>query len=294
MIECKQLTKKHGNFTALNEVSFKLESDKIYGLLGRNGAGKTTLLHLLNAQMFPNSGTILIDGHAPFENASVLQKVCFIKESNNFKKNMKISEVLDLASLFYPHWDANFALELLEQLELDQNKKVKVLSKGMESALGILVGLASRAPITIYDEPYIGLDAISRQMFYDILLEDYVKHPRTIILSTHLIDEVSRLFEKVIIVNQGKIMLLEDTETLRHKAYYLTGDVEVISEFTKNKHVVLSESLGKTLVVATYGDLSPKDKQEAEQSGIDIAPVPIEKLMIYLTSKRQREEIKSA
>lgn len=227
-IKCKQLTKKYGDFTALNGISFELEANKIYGLLGRNGAGKTTLLHLLHAHILPTQGSITVDGEAPFENTNVLQKICFVKESNNFKNNITVSEVLKLSALFYYNWDKDFALRLIDEFNLPLRKKVKALSKGMESAMGIIVGLASRAPITIFDEPYIGLDSVSRQLFYDLLLKDYVENPRTIILSTHLIDEVSTLFEKVLIIDQGNVLLMEDTDTLRHQAYYVTGEKEAI------------------------------------------------------------------
>jgi ABC-2 type transport system ATP-binding protein len=287
-IECNQLTKKYGNFTALNGISFSLEANKIYGLLGRNGAGKTTLLHLLHAHMLPTHGSVTVDGEAPFENSKVLQKICFIKESNNFKKNLTVSEVLNLSSLFYCNWDNDFALRLQEEFNLPSRKKVKALSKGMESALGIIVGLASRAPITIYDEPYIGLDSISRQLFYDLLLQDYAEHPRTIILSTHLIDEVSMLFEKVVVIDQGNLLMIEETDSLRHRAFYVTGDKEAINNFSRNKQILHSETLGKKIVSVVYGGLSLLEKQEAEKAGLILESVPIEKLINFVTLNQKK------
>src|SRR5699024_10234816 len=143
-----------------------------------------------------------------------------------FKGDLKIKHVLKLSSFFYPTWDQTLAHELIEVYQLDVNKKVKTLSKGMESALGIIVGLASKAMITIFDEPYIGLDAARRKKFYEILLEEYEKEKRTIILSTHLIDEVSLIFEEIIILQDGELLLQEDAEELRHNTCAVSGSAQ--------------------------------------------------------------------
>src|SRR5690606_25742535 len=139
--------------TALQNINIQLEPNRIYGLLGRNGAGKTTLMHLLTAQLLPTTGNITINGQSPFENAQLLSELCFVKESQPFRKNFRISDLLRLAAMFYPNWDQAFADKLMRDFELSPNKKMTSLSRGMESAAGIIVGLASRAPITVYDEP---------------------------------------------------------------------------------------------------------------------------------------------
>src|SRR5699024_9586408 len=125
------------------------------------------------------------------------ESICLINERNDFKDNLKIKQVFNLYALFHPGWDWDLAHELLDVYDLDLKMKVKALSKGMASALGVIVGLATKAPITIFDEPYIGLDAAARSKFYELLLREYEKEPRVIIFSTHLIDEVSLMFEEV-------------------------------------------------------------------------------------------------
>src|SRR5690606_37718974 len=151
----------------------------------------TTFMEILAGQMIETSGEILIDGNKPFDNQRLTESICLIKEGHNFKKDLSIKNVLKISSFFYPKWDQELAETLVTEYNLDPKLKVKALSKGMESALGIIVGLASKAPITVFDEPYIGLDAAARKKFYDILLREYEEEPRTIIFSTHLIDEVS-------------------------------------------------------------------------------------------------------
>ncbi|MDQ0340697.1 ABC-2 type transport system ATP-binding protein [Caldalkalibacillus uzonensis] len=289
-IELQNLTKAYGKKIALQGIAATLEPGKIYGLLGRNGAGKTTLLHLINAHLFPTSGKVLIDGEEPFENSQVLRKLCFIRESGNFKKNLKVRDIIGLAALTYPGWDPHFAGELVHQFELDENKKVKALSKGMESALGVIVGLASRAPVTIFDEPYIGMDVVHRQQFYDLLLEDYTRHPRTIILSTHLIDEVSKVFEGILILDQGEVLLHEETEALRERAFYFSGERETVDELTQGLQIICSEAFGSTKQVAVFGDVPDEITRKARHAAVKIDSVPIQKLMIYLTTRQERGE----
>src|SRR5699024_9753083 len=149
-IEVKDVTKTYKDKHALDHVSFTLDEPKIYGLLGRNGAGKTTFMEILSDHILSSDGDVLIDGEDPFD-----------------KDDLKIKHVLKIYSYFYPTWDQSLADELINIYQLNKQSKVKTLSKGMESALGIIVGLASKAPITIFDEPYIGLDAAARKQFYD-------------------------------------------------------------------------------------------------------------------------------
>lgn len=287
-IDIEHLSKTYGKFVALDNITLSFDGGKIHGLLGRNGAGKTTLLHLINAHLFPSAGQIRIDGETPFENPAVLRKICFIRESGNFKPNFKIKDVLELAQLAYPNWDQDFAQQLLGVFNLDPSKKVKALSKGMGSALGVIVGLASRAEVTIFDEPYIGMDVVHRQQFYDLLVEDYSRYPRTIILSTHLIDEVSKVFEGVVILDQGRVLMQEETDTLRQKAFYLRGEANQVDQLSQGLKVIHEEKLGTTKEVAVLGERSHELDLQAKQVAVTIESVPIQKLMVYLTTQTER------
>lgn len=280
-IEVNNLSKKYGEKYALNHVSFALEKNKIYGLLGRNGAGKTTFMNILSGQIMPSSGEIKIAGENPFDQQELTESICLIKESNNFPKELKIKDVLKIFSYFYPNWDYSFAEDLLKEFNLTPRLKVKALSKGMESALGITVGLASRAPITVFDEPYIGMDAPSRKRFYELLLEDYEDYPRTIIFSTHLIDEVSLMFEEVIILQEGLVVLQEDSEVLRQQTVAVSGPTEKVDQFLQGKDVIELKSLAGNSMAYAFGT-----SEEAKDFGLDAEAVPIQELMIHLTEKK--------
>jgi len=156
VIEVNNLTKRFGKLTALNDVSFTVEHNTIHGLLGRNGAGKTTLMQLLTGQQFATSGSIRVFGERPVENARVLGNVCFIKESQKYPDDFTANHVFRSAPWFFPAWDAEYAQRLIADFRLPLSRRIKKLSRGQLSSIGVIVGLASRAPLTFFDEPYLG------------------------------------------------------------------------------------------------------------------------------------------
>ncbi|HEY7123927.1 MAG TPA: ABC transporter ATP-binding protein [Ktedonobacterales bacterium] len=285
VVKLNRLTKTYGSVTAVNDVSFALDADKIYGLLGRNGAGKTTIMQLLTAQIFPTSGDVQVFGEHPYENSRVLSQVCFIKESQKYPNNLRVRDVLDLSARFFPNWDQDYALTLVKDFRLPLERKMKALSRGMLSSAGIIVGLASRAPLTIFDEPYLGLDAVARSIFYDRLIADYADHPRTIILSTHLIDEVSRLLEHVLVIDQGRLILDVDADSLRGRAFTVIGAASQVESYMEGKALLNREPLGSLVSATVMGNGDAGDRKQAEALGLELAPVSLQKLIVHLTSE---------
>lgn len=277
-VNVEHVTKKYNGNLALDDVSFTLDEPKIYGLLGRNGAGKTTFMDILAGHNVATSGMITINGENPFDHQQISEQICLIKEGDNFKKDLKIKHVLNIYECFYPTWDKELALDLIKQYKLPMNARVKSLSKGMESALGIIVGLSSKAQITIFDEPYIGLDAAARKRFYNVLLEEYEKEPRMIIFSTHLIDEVSLMFEEVLILQEGKLVLQEDAESLRNRTCIVSGTEEEVESFIEGKEVLDRKKLAGMMTAHIFAPA-----EEAQQHGLTAENIPIQDLMIYLT-----------
>ncbi|WP_338553588.1 ABC transporter ATP-binding protein [Paenibacillus sp. KS-LC4] len=282
--ELKRVTKAYGNFKAVNEVSFTLESDKIYGLLGRNGAGKTTIMHMLTAQLFATSGELTVFGEAPYENNRVLSQICFIKESQKYPDNYRLLDVLELSASLFPNWDRTYANKLVQDFQLPLKRKIKKMSRGMHSSVGIIVGLASRAPLTIFDEPYLGLDAVARNLFYGHLLEDYAEHPRTVVLSSHLIDEVSQLLEHVIVIDKGSILINEDAELLRGRAFTVAGSASEVESFLVGKTVISRDPFGALLSATVDGTLRAEDRKQAMAKGLELGSVSLQQLIIHLTN----------
>lgn len=213
IVEARNLSKRYKDVNALEDVNLSLAANRIYGLLGRNGAGKTTLMSILTAQAFATSGDALVFGKAAYENDAVLSRICFIRESQKYPDDFQPRHAFRSAALFYKNWDQGFAELLAEEFQLPMKRRIKKLSRGQLSAVGVIIGLASRAELTFFDEPYLGLDAVARQLFYDRLVQDYAEFPRTIILSSHLIDEVANLLEHVVVIDRGRIIMMPTPTT---------------------------------------------------------------------------------
>ena len=283
VVRATGLTKRYGSFTAVDAVDFTLEENRIYGLLGRNGAGKTTIMQLLTGQLFPDAGTLDVFGREPAEHADVLRQMCFIAESQRYPDSFKASHVFKAAPWFFENWDAAFAEQLIADFRLPLNRYIKKLSRGQLSAVGVIVGLASRSPLTFFDEPYLGLDAVARHIFYDRLLEDYAEHPRTIVLSTHLIDEVANLLEHVILIDQGRILFDRDAEELRGSATTVAGPRAAVESFGADRPVIGREGLGGLASATIDGRLDQADRIRAAEAGLELAPVSLQQLIIHMT-----------
>ncbi|WP_282940651.1 ABC transporter ATP-binding protein [Paenibacillus sp. RC67] len=284
VVEVQGLSKSYGSVKAVDNISFVIESGKIYGLLGRNGAGKTTIMHMITAQLFPTHGDVKVFGEAPYENNGVLSQICFIKESQKYPEHYRIEDIMKLAPTLFPNWDEEFAYSLIEEFQLPLKRRIKKLSRGMLSSVGIVIGLASRAPLTIFDEPYLGLDAVARGLFYDRLLEDYAAYPRTIILSTHLIDEVSRMLEHVIVIDKGKLILDEEADSLRGQAVAVAGAASVVDAFIAGKQIISSEPFGALVTATIMGSLSDEERRRAADQGLELVPVSLQQLVVHLTN----------
>ena len=282
VVEVKNLTKRYRTTTAVENVSFSLERDTIYGLLGRNGAGKTTVMSILTAQNFATSGDVRIFGEEPYENARVLSRMCFVRESQRYPDGWRARNALKAASLIFPNWNEEVAQRLIKEFQLPLNRDIKKVSRGQLSAIGVIIGIASRAEITFFDEPYLGLDAVARQIFYDRLLEDYAEHPRTIILSSHLIDEVSNLIERVLVIDGGKIIMDESTDA-RDRATAIVGESAAVETFAAGREVLHRESLGHVTSLTVLGHITSSERAQLTTAGIELAPVSLQQLIVRLT-----------
>jgi ABC-2 type transport system ATP-binding protein len=284
-IEVHGLTKRYRDTLALDAVSFAIEKDSIYGLLGRNGAGKTTVMSILAAQNFATSGEVRVFGEEPYENARVLSRLCFVREGQKYPDEATARHAFRAARLFFPNWDESFAQRLAVELRLPMTTRIKKLSRGQVSAVGVVIGLASRAEITIFDEPYLGLDAVARQLFYDRLLEDYAAHPRTVILSSHLIDEVANLIERVLVIDAGRIILDETTDAVRDRAATIVGDAARVEAFVAGRDVLHRERLGRVTSVTVLGALTAADRARLAADDLEVAAVSLQQLVIHLTQR---------
>jgi ABC-2 type transport system ATP-binding protein len=268
------------------------DGPKIHGLLGRNGSGKTSLLSVAAGFRAANVGDVLLDGRPVFENAAAVRQICFVRGAGDTVEHDwpgdKATHALELAAMLRPRWDAGFAEKLAERFALPLKTRLGELSRGQRAALGVVLGLASRAPVTIFDETHLGMDAPSRYAFYDELLADHLEHPRTFILSTHHIEEVASLFGTVTIIDQGRLLLHEDADDLRTRGAAVTGPTEAVAAFTSDLHVLATKQLGPTRSDTIYGELDNRQRRRARELRLELDPVPLQDLFVHLTDPDRR------
>ena len=245
-----QVSKVYGKKVALNQLSLELEDGKIYGLIGRNGAGKTTLLSIASAQNSATDGEVLLDGKKVWENDEALKDICFSREiattATDSRNTSKVCEYLRIASILYPNWNAELADELITEFGLDRKMRMNKLSKGMQSMVTIIVALASGARFTFLDEPVTGLDVVAREYFYKVLLDEYAKGERTFVISTHIIEEAANVFEEVIFIHEGKVLLKEETDSLLERTIHISGKEEDVDDVCDGKQVYHVAKLGRS------------------------------------------------
>ncbi|MEV8505506.1 ABC transporter ATP-binding protein [Actinoplanes sp. NPDC051475] len=289
-VSVRDLTVRYGATTAVGDLTVELAPGKIYGLLGRNGSGKTSLLSVLAAYRKADGGSVRVDGEDPFENPRTMRDTVFIRDTLDLADGDRIGRILDFHARLRPRWDADYAAHLLDVFGLDRRTRPSALSRGQRSSLGVVLGLACRAPLTLLDEVYLGMDAAARTAFYRELLDDYLAHPRTIVLSTHLIQEVADLFEEVVIIDRGRLVVQEDTDTFRSRGVAVTGPAEAVETFVSGRTVLGTQSLGGVSQATLYGSLGDEEELRAEQAGLSIAPVGIQDLFVHLTSGEHTPE----
>lgn len=280
-IKVDKISKSFASKVVLKDVSLEIEKGKIYGLLGRNGAGKSTLLRIISGRMKADLGQVLyeIDG----QSKELMSGDLYFSEPKNLvPENMNVQDFLKYTQYFYPRMDKEETLDLLAKFHIGPKEKVRNLSTGNYSILRAMVALHSGASFIFLDEPTLGHDAINRALFYDEVLRVYGEEKPTILLSTHLIDEVSHLLEEVIFIRDGHILLNNSVEHLLNSYAYLTGPKESLASI-ENQYKVLQkkEQLGfLSLLVQREKDSS------SLPSNVEVESLGLQDLFIALNQNK--------
>jgi ABC-2 type transport system ATP-binding protein len=217
IIEARGLSKSYNGTRALDGVNFSVEAGRIVGLIGPNGAGKTTALKAVLG-LTPFEGDLRVFGKNPYEDRnSVMQEVCFIADVAVLPKWLRVSQALDYVAGVHPRFERARAEEFLRKTDIKMQSRVRELSKGMVTQLHLALILAIDARLLVLDEPTLGLDLLFRRQFYDTLLNDYFDKERTILLTTHQVEEIENLLTDVIFINRGHIALDSAVEGLAER-----------------------------------------------------------------------------
>ncbi|MDR1067711.1 MAG: ABC transporter ATP-binding protein [Clostridiales Family XIII bacterium] len=264
MIEFDNVTKRYGGTTAIDSIDLSIPESGIYCLLGRNGAGKTTFMKLLAGHIAATDGVITADGKR-VSTSHMPECVGYI-ESGSAQFNMRVSDLIDAAAELQEGFDHGFALEMTTRFELDPRKKYKQLSFGMKTMLTTIITLANNTGVILLDEPTLGFDAIMRSQFNTLLLESYNAHPRVIIVSTHLIDEIAKAAERLIIIDKGRILLEAGINDIDEKAYTLSGSAKAVLPLLDGLNCIGKTVAGSVMAAHIYGErITPPEGVAADR-----------------------------
>ncbi|MDR1118250.1 MAG: ABC transporter ATP-binding protein [Bifidobacteriaceae bacterium] len=282
-VAVSHLVKRFKKTLALADVSLQLEEGLVHGLFGHNGAGKTTLMSIVTAQGFATSGEARVYGQRPYENAAALEHMCFIREGQGYPNDARPKDAFKVARMFYPRWDQGLADHMIAALDIPMGNRIKRLSRGQNSAVGVTIGLAARADITFFDEPYLGLDAMARHVFYEALAESHRRDPRTVVLSSHLIDEVANLVSNVVVLDHGRVLIDQDLGGLLRRAARVIGPADPVARFAQGREVIHAESMGPYLALTVLGELSAADQAALAAASLTAEAVSLQQLIIHLS-----------
>ena len=280
-IQINNVTKRYKNVTALDHVSFSFRHGKIYGFLGRNGAGKSTLINIIANRIFADEGTVFIDGLPAGENMDVHEKIFCMSEADLYASSLKIKDLFKWIDRFYDSFDLKKAFQTAEKFDLDVTKRFKALSKGYQSIVKLTAALALNVPYLIFDEPVLGLDANHRELFYDLLLKNFESNDQTIIIATHLIEEVANIIEEVVLIDEGKLLLQESVDTLLESGYCVSGLASEVDHYCQDKNVIGNDELGGLKLSYVIGEKT----QLPQGSNLQITSMNLQKLFVKLTEK---------
>ena len=289
VLVCENINKKHPN-SEIRNFSYNFLDNQIYALLERNDEYQKTLLKLLCSKEKPDSGTVWIDGETLINNIEMNERICFISKETKFPKTLKLIQIFKIMSDFYPKWDNAYAYELLKHFNISLNSNYGSLNKENESIFVGILGLASRANITIFEDPLSDANIKARYDYFNFLYKHHEIYPRTFIISTKHIDEISYLVNKVLFFDKGRLFAQFTVEEINDSFKYLSGKTEVLKSLISGVKVIGVEEREKTLTVCVRQKLSKDDKRKYQKYLINITEVPIQNIFIYLLNLREIKE----
>jgi ABC-2 type transport system ATP-binding protein len=284
-IEIKQLDFSYGKKHVLKNLSIDIHENQIIGLIGRNGSGKTTIMKLCAGLLSPESGEIKISGLNPVNNLSALREIIYSYTKVPHKPSLTLESIIESFAEFYEHFDKVFAYKLLDFFALNRRLKYSSLSQGMASVISFICAISTRAKLTLLDEPVVGMDISVRRKVYEVLLRDYIENPRTIIISSHILSELSDLLSEMIILDNGEILLYRPMEELQTMAYRVEGSKEAVNSFIIDRPVLYKEHkiTGSSAIIEETLDTTIE--RDCKQLNLVLSKVDPEELYICKTNR---------
>lgn len=289
ILSTENLCKTYGDKAALKNVNLDIHGNELIGLIGTNGSGKTTLMKLLAGLLDKTSGSIHVFGEEPMDNLNILERIVYTYHDLNLTPEQSLKNLLNSYELMYPNFDRVFAEKLIKLFNLNPKAKYKSLSQGMMSLFNFICGLSTRAELTMLDEPILGMDVTVRKSAYEILLRDYMEHPRTIIISSHILSELEDILSEMIILDKGEVLLYDNIDNIRDSAYRVDGNLESLNDFINNKNILYRSSNQLHSYIIVKEQITEAAERDAKAHGLTISRIRPEELYVYLAGNDYEE-----
>ncbi len=285
VIKFDHVVKSFRTHEVLKEMSFEIKQDVITGIIGRNGVGKTTLMKMIVGFTEETAGRVEVFSEKPFNSLKVSANSIFVDDGMKFPDAMTLTDILKECARFYPNWDSELADRLIAYFGYHFDTRHHHLSKGKKSTFNAIIGIASRSPLTIFDEPTTGMDSAVRKDFYRALLKDYLTHPRTILLSSHHIEEIEDLLEDVLLVHKGIAHYHGSITALQEMFVTLSGKLEILTLHTEGKEVINESTTGPSIEWTLENNFTPAELSRMKADNILISAVSANDAYIMLTDQ---------
>ncbi|MCL2746822.1 MAG: ABC transporter ATP-binding protein, partial [Coriobacteriia bacterium] len=282
-IVAEGLSKRFGKKQVLTDFSFTIDAVGITGLLGRNGSGKTTLMKICAGHITKTSGELKVWGATPLNNLSARSRLVYSSHDVSYSGGLTLGVILADYQLLFPDFDMLFAQKLLDYFTINVNGKYSKASQGVKSLFNFICALAARTPLTMFDEPTLGMDTTVRKAVCEILIREYNEHPRAFVISSHLMSEMESFLDAVMIIDQGNLVLHESVDTMRQKAYQLEGEAEVLNAFIAGRNVIYRTRSELTNLAIIYEAACDQTIIEACAAGLLLKGLSPESLYMYLS-----------
>ena len=273
MIEIQDVSKQFDCVTALRHLTLKVQDGSVFGLVGSNGAGKSTLLRILAGVYRPDSGRVLINGQAPFENEQVKRSTVFISDYPYLAPTATVRRLARLYRSVYPGWSEDYFARMEKLFPISFDARLGKMSKGMQRQAAILLGLSTQPRCILFDEIFDGLDPVVRDELIDLLLDFVRDENHAILISSHIVSDLEKLCDTIAFLHKGRLLLCEDKDTLREEYALWHGTAGQLEELDKN--AIVSRR------VTAYG-AEALVKRELVPAGSTLTPVSIEELFVLM------------
>lgn len=284
VISCKEIEKSYRSNRVLQSINFTIENEKIVGLIGRNGVGKSTLLSLLAGHLKPSKGEIRIFGNTPFNNLKVATDLILIDDKMIFPPNFTLGDIFKMGKDFYPKWQEDLAQKLLAYSNIPIKSLHQNLSKGQRSTFNLIYGLATRCAVTLLDEPMNGVDEMLRMDMYRVILKEYIAYPRTIVISSHHLQEIEHLLEEIILIDDGVVKLHAPIEEVKEMLVSLKGDEAEVKAVINNQEVLIERqsAIGYEVII----EKSHIDMRKLQNTNVNVSTLSASEVCNCLTTNK--------